>query len=632
MQKLSCLTTLFFMLLASNVSTAQCSQEHTDLTTLLSPSTMVVEAQVKNASSFWGSGGEMIYTRYELEVFQVFKGKARNTVELIALGGVVGDQAMKVMPSTELQVGEMGVFALKPAVYDLPRSSAAAMQSVAPNGPVVTYSPDYEEAYFFTGEITDRSAAYQKIINETHTVPVRQKAFPKRKILNRSFMPQIDSITPDLVAAGIGDIITIHGQGFGEGTGTIFFRDADRGGSGYLAALPWHIVSWTTTSIEVKVPHKAGTGSPLMLTSSGGIGFSPYSVNVSYAYNNVMSSGVFYEPKLIDHNSRDDGGYLFSLSSSSSHNGIPVMEVQGAIETLNAAAGAWQDSIGLPIYIGHDCPLVSETINGSLEDGQNVISFDHDEWDIREQLGEQVLAGTVSRYARCGDSEWELTDVDIIIRRGATFNEDDDVHWSFDGTPEENELDFQSVMLHELGHALQLQHVVDPEGVMYYAATFGATTHELGFENDIAGGLHAMMESRAYNPPAIPCFPMDHFDRSRRLGKYSPGHSCAPESEDEEIDGLQIAHSGGIDGFDLEIFPNPKPKGTPLQLSIYMEASGKVSLLLFSNNGQLIVQHQAQLAKGRQTLEWPLPDVPSGFYQLMVQHGRDRVPKKIVIP
>lgn len=627
MQKLSCLITLCSVLLVSNSSLAQCSLVTAAFEDLLAPGTTIVEARVKSTASFWGSAGEMIYTRYELDVYQVFKGNAGRSVDLIALGGVVGDVAVKVAPATELQVGDAGIFALKPSVYSLPRAYRQAMQSVVPQGALVTYDPTAEEAYLMNGKVMSRAAVYEAVASVTGTPPVRVRAFPA-PVLNRSTMPQIDSITPEWAAAGVGDIITIHGENFGEGTGTIFFRDADRGGQGYTAALPWHIVSWTTTAIEIKVPHKAGSGTPLILTSSGGIGFSPFSVNITYAYNNVMSSGAFHEPKLIDHNSRDDGGYLFTLSNNTNHNGVSLAEVEGAIEALNAAAGAWQDSIGLPIYIGDDCPMVSATVNGSSNDGQNIISFDHDEWDIREQLGEQVLAATISRYARCGDSEWELTDVDMVIRRGAHHNETDDVVWSFSGTPAADELDFQSVVLHELGHALQLQHVVNPDGVMHYAATFGAANHELGFEDDIAGGLHAMMEGRAYNPPAISCFPLEHFDRQRRLGKYNPSHSCAPAGDELTIEGLQ----SGRPHYGLEVFPNPKPKDTPLQLSIYMEASGEVSLLLFSNNGQLIAQRQAQLAQGRHTLEWPLPDVPSGFYQLLVQHNHDRTPVKIVIP
>ncbi|MEQ8704026.1 MAG: matrixin family metalloprotease [Phaeodactylibacter sp.] len=631
MQKLSCLITLLIILGISTPGNTQCSQVNTDLRGLLLSGTTVVEAKVRNASSFRGSAEEMIYTRYQLEVYQVFKGDVRSTIELVTLGGVIGDEAMIVAPSTELQVGDLGIFVLKPAVYTLPRGFSSFMQSVLPQGAVVTFDPAAEEAYLFTGEMASRTAVYQKIAAATGVVPTRIRNFPSAGI-NRVAMPQIDSITPSLVAAGVGEVVTIHGQGFGEGTGTVFFPNADRGGVGYVTTFPWHVVSWTTTAIAIKVPHKAGTGSPLILTSSGGIGFSPVSINISYAYNNVMSSGNFYEPKLIDHKSRDDGGYLFRLSSNGSHNGVPLTTFEPAIAALNAAAGAWQDSIGLPIYIGSDCPAISESINGSLNDGQNVISFDHDQWDIRAQLGEQVLAATISRYAKCGDSEWELTDVDMVIRRGALFNEDDDVVWSFDGTPAANELDFQSVVLHELGHALQLQHVVNPDGVMHYAASFGVTHHELGFEDDIAGGLHAMTGSRAYDPPALACFPAEHFDRARRLGKYNPGHHCTQEEEDLQIQGLQSVPDGIGESYALQVYPNPKPKDSPLQVSIYMEASGNVSLLLFSNNGQLIAQHQTQLAQGRQTLEWPLPDVPSGFYQLLVQHDKNRIPAKIVIP
>lgn len=231
MQKLSCLTTPFFILLASNPSYTQCSLAATAFEDLFAPGTTVVEARVKSAASFWGSAGEMIYTRYELEVYQVFKGNARRSVDLVALGGVVGDAAIQVAPFTGLQVNDVGLFALKPSVYDLPRGYGQTLQSVVPQGAIVTYDPTAEEAYLLNGKTMSRAAVCEAAASAAGRSPVRVREFPA-PALNRSMVPQIDSITPEWVAAGVGEVITIHGANFGEGTGTIFFRDADRGGAG----------------------------------------------------------------------------------------------------------------------------------------------------------------------------------------------------------------------------------------------------------------------------------------------------------------------------------------------------------------------------------------------------------------
>ncbi|NRA49765.1 MAG: hypothetical protein HRU12_11590, partial [Phaeodactylibacter sp.] len=344
---------------------------------LLASATTVVEAKVVNSSSVWGSRGEMIYTRYELEVYQVFKGEARSTFDLVAPGGVIGSVAISWSPSIDLQHGQSGIFALKPTIYDLPRgaTNGKAMQSVVAQGALVDYNPVGEEVYLFNGNLATRKRAANKVTAIVGGTPLLLKDLPITEA-SRFVMPQIDSIVPDVVSAGIGDVITIYGSGFGEGTGTIFFPNADKGGQGFVAAHPWHIESWTTTSISVSVPHKAGTGAPLLLTTNGGIKHSPVEVQVTFAYNNVMSSGAFHKPKLIDHKSRDDGGYLFTLNDNSAHSGVPVAAYEPVLAALNAAAGAWQDSIGLPIYIGEHCPMVSESFSGSLDDGHNVISFD----------------------------------------------------------------------------------------------------------------------------------------------------------------------------------------------------------------------------------------------------------------
>lgn len=269
-------------------------------------------------------------------------------------------------------------------------------------------------------------------------------------------MFQIDFIMFEWVVVGVGDIIIIYGENFGEGMGIIFFWDVDWGGQGYIVVFLWYIVFWIIIVIEIKVFYKVGFGIFLIFMSFGGIGFSLFFVNIIYVYNNVMSFGVFYEFKFIDYNSWDDGGYLFIFSNNMNYNGVFLVEVEGVIEVFNVVVGVWQDLIGLLIYIGDDCLMVFVMVNGSFNDGQNIISFDYDEWDIWEQLGEQVFVVIIFCYVCCGDFEWEFIDVDMVIWWGVYYNEIDDVVWFFSGIFVVDELDFQLVVLYELGYVFQL--------------------------------------------------------------------------------------------------------------------------------------------------------------------------------
>ncbi len=634
MQKLSCLVTLIVLLnVASNPSYAQCTHPLHSLDVYLGKSTQVVEATVVDAQSLWGSRGQYIYTLYGLEVHQVFKGVSKRYLTVAVLGGTVGGDAMAVAPASSLAIGQTGIYALRPPASPSILPGGTVLWPVFSAGAVAVYSPARDKALVLGREQVSLPEARRLVARHTGQ-PFSQGGIEPALPVLRSPSAQVEGVDPQSVAAGTGQTITIQGQGFGPAPGTVFFADADNGGNGFVAALPWHVEEWTNSKITVKVPHRAGTGPILIMDGDGGIAFSPFELEVSYAYTNVLSSGQIYAPKLVDHPSRADGGYLFRISGNQSENGASFAEVAGAEAALLAAAGAWQDSVGLPLYIGHDCPAETSIAFGSEDDGVNLISFDHDAWSVPAQIGENVLAATISRYARCGDSAWELVDVDIIIRRGQAQNEaETSLKWSFAGSPAEDELDFQTVLLHELGHALQLQHVVDPDGVMHYAATHGVAKHELGSEDDIKGGAHALIASRQYDPPQLPCYPLDHFGRSRRLGKYNPGIECGlVYNEDNDIQSMQQADQGpAAAAVSLEAYPNPKTKGAPLQLSVYTAQDGHAELRLYGAGGQLMRQKAMMLSAGTHTIQWALPGLPAGIYWLLLLTEQDRLPLMITI-
>ena len=85
-------------------------------------------------------------------------------------------------------------------------------------------------------------------------------------------------------------------------------------------------------------------------------------------------------------------------------------------------------------------------------DGENLFSFDNDLYDLDVRRGSSVLGVMFSYYSRC-NSEWELMEMDMILRRDGNPNGfGGSVNWEYGpSSPSGGEADFESVVLHELG-------------------------------------------------------------------------------------------------------------------------------------------------------------------------------------
>jgi hypothetical protein len=78
-------------------------------------SSLVFEAKVLSKTSFWDTDRRHIYTANLLSVYKVFKGElSSSTVEVITIGGIVGNEMEKVSYGLDLKEGYIGVFTCIP--------------------------------------------------------------------------------------------------------------------------------------------------------------------------------------------------------------------------------------------------------------------------------------------------------------------------------------------------------------------------------------------------------------------------------------------------------------------------------------------------------------------------------------
>lgn len=525
---------------------AQCATLFKPLEERIEESYTVVEGKVLKQEAFQGK--HLIYTSNLIEVFKVFKGDPNiQQLELVTTGGQLGEYELKVFPSLNLQIGQTGIFLLK--IYtgsEIDDEKDQILRPVADGYSLIAYdselttAKDGEEEYERFEDLYSRIRAKTGQFNEV-------KKLPKSSTQRSPLAPVISNFSPSSLNAGVGDILTIQGSGFGNTIGEVLFSKADDGGS-LTAEGKKSLMVWSDTEITVPVPTAAGTGEFKVETNGGSSSVtSASSLTVNYSRLNSTHTGIVYETKLIDEEGTSDagdGGYYFNYSTSTANNGIDITAVTDATDALERAASTWQTESGAAFYLGTACTTVSTQIpNAStdFDDGINLITFDSDHnggmgWDLTTQHNSSVLAVTYSLYYLCPEAVGaghrpELVDVDIVFRRDGTG-----VEWAFGpAAPGVGEHDFETIALHELGHVIQLGHVINPGSLMHWTTASEAMIRTLGLFDDF-GGDYVMSESTTYNPPInISCIGEDS-QEARQIISYTAAHACSALLPVELID------------------------------------------------------------------------------------------------
>ena len=436
--------------------------------------------------SYWNSQQTNIFTVNTVEVYKVFKGNTVSQIEIITPGGTVGLTAEMVIPSLELLPNDVGVFMLQNANLNLLRSET--------NIPVYVAFSDTQGFYKYN--YTNNSAVnpfnqiydidenfYQNIIQYTHTTPIKITDFDVNEQLDGSVQNRginnVSSISPTVSTAGTGSVLVINGTGFAPAglTGTVSFPDANDGGATYFETLESQIISWTDTQIQVEIPSRAGTGQVRINTFDGPV-FTPV-LTIDYAQLNVVSdfTGVptAYQTQHVDENFI--GGMTWQMNNNFNNN-IP------ARDSFIRSFDTWVCETGINWILGS-----STAVDVAEFDNINIVRF-----DVGAELPAGVLGRTSSYWNGCAqgpDVNWFVAELDIVYNDG--------INWNFGpGAPTGGQIDFESVSVHELGHAHQLGHVIDNTKIMFWSAGPGSANRVLSQE-DIDGASN--VQSRSTSNP-----------------------------------------------------------------------------------------------------------------------------------
>ena len=197
-------------------------------------------------------------------------------------------------------------------------------------------------------------------------------------------------------------------------------------------------------------------------------------------------------------------------------------------------------------------------------------------------VGQGVLARTVSRYEGCStgqDTLFWVTEFDMEINSN--------IAWQYGpGEPDERQFDFETVMLHELGHAQQLSHVILPRAVMHYAIELRALVRDLSTA-DIAGGNLVVANSTGPNMCAKP--PMVLHDKG----------ICNPLLRK------------------LQVYPNPVDEETQTVTLLYhVEGTATLEARLYDTAGRLVRAYDLTFGDTNLPVELEMGDLAAGLYIL----------------
>ncbi|MBG8553140.1 matrixin family metalloprotease [Hymenobacter guriensis] len=652
---------------APGISEAHCLLIPLDPAVRAAQASLIVEGEVLDAHGFWDARHRRIYTAHRLRIYKVWKGAVGATITVLTEGGTVGLNQQILTNTLRLTPGEQGVFFL--AASSLPGTGASGSwmaygseqgvirYSLAEGTATETFrqygriSPDfYAQVQAQAGNGRARELQANLVLNTSLSRTVRQA---------RQGQAVVATLSPLSITAGTGAVLTISGSGFGgtRGSGYVAFKNADDGGKTEVKPQDSDYVSWTDTQIRVKVPsfslekNTAGSGPVKVVSNTQEEALSAETLTVVYAVSTVQAStNEIVRPNHINDNDR--GGYTFQPVAN-------FTSRAGAADAFRRALTTWRCQTGVNWELG-----TQRTGKVADEDDANSLGFDNE-----NQLPARVLGRTTSYYEGCrrpnGSVVFTVKEIDMVF--------DDAQSWQFGpAAPTGNQFDFESVVVHELGHAQQLSHLILPGAIMHYAIGARQVSRELNPASEVAGGRF-VLRSRSFRSlgcsarPMLPaplvtvapetitagqvnvawtttdeCFVQEFVvERSadttnwiglgrvastggptyQLLDAQAPGGlvyyriGLVRPSGETDYTGPQLVTDGSVAVNQLKLYPNPVSAGITLQVQILADKGATLVLRLYDATGRKLSVQATLLQAGYNVLPLQLPPgLRSGWY------------------
>lgn len=594
MKKITFFMALLFLISAGQLY-AQKMLKEIPLAQQIDKSSLVVEGKVIAKKSVWNTAQNNIYTINTIAVYKVFKGNSVSTIDVVTSGGKVGDIEQVAIPSLKLNIDDIGVFTLHNNEVVENALGKSAIQKYRVYSSVQGFYKydlvkDMALNPFSSKKRVSKKGFYDEIMNHTKSKYIEISDFSIEDSVSKSnnqakvlSPPMNIDFAPTTITAGTQSVIIISGSGFGATKGKVGFRDADTGGTvsqsdstpKYIDALDSQVLTWSDTQITVEVPFLAGTGDIRVTHDDNSTGISSAELTVTYALINT-----------------DDG--LGTQHISENGNGDITWRMNTAFDANTPAKTAflrafetWRCETKINWLIGNNTSVSSSEI-----DDISVVTFD--------TAANPLPAGLLGRCTYVINTCNPRTARDLISETDVVF--DNDTPWYFGADPNGVGFnwDFESTALHELGHAHQLGHVIDPNAVMHYNFPRGITQRTLS-TNDI----NAATVIQIFNTGPALC-------NTTAMSNYTG--SCNLSVEEDELNNA------------IALYPNPTKD------EFYINKASFINLekaVIYDISGRLISEHDLSNPSNTKTIK--IKSASKGIYFVNIHSDSAVITKKIVL-
>lgn len=494
-----CLKFTLAMLCPILLNANLCTPNSLNLEELIDLSEFIIEGEIVKQHSFWDANGANILTAHDIKVAQSTSTLKQAVVTVHTIGGCVNDDCVVFSNQPTFQKGDYGIFFASKASENMSaKSGAYALTLTAGQLNFINLRSETTE-FNIKNESHSAKAIFEKVEKQTGKTFAYQEKLKDELAYKKA--ASVTSISPLNIPADGTRVLSIRGNGFGSLTDNakIYMLNPNfSSGKSYVAIPKSFITKWNNTLIQIKVPSfdirtnfpGVASGPVKIISSSGAEVTSTQKVNVTYNQKKLDDQPI----DLISHS--NNGEIPFYVSNA--------LKNDGALPAINRAFELWYCQTGIKFkiagYVNTKC---------YTNDNKNVISYD-DECSIT-QLGFTRLA--ISMCSSKNDAY--LRDLDIIINR--------DKKWSFDLEKDsDGTSDFASTILHEMGHAHLLGHVLNKDDILYPIIVSGENKKELNQANQ-NGGEAILLESKKQNVCTS----------YKPVSVFNEGSCCTPVQDDK---------------------------------------------------------------------------------------------------